>query len=274
MQYSEKNEDFRCVTSLTPTVCELCGVRTPAQNGDTPIESVIQAAENELHGEKIEKMLIFAPDAVGIQLWDKFPEEISKVQSLAPVRVPIRVVMPSVTPVCFASMYSGAMPEVHGIREYAKPVLTCETLFNVFPEAGKNTAICAVNACSIDTIFRRRPITYISTVSDKAAVDFTDSLLKEYDYDFILTYATDYDAVMHHTAPFAPEAITAFKTDIASFQRLVELTDTIWAGYNRLIIWSPDHGSHTAENGHGIHGKDIPEDMLVYHFYRIKAKNK
>ncbi len=80
---------------------------------------------------------------------------------------------------------------------------------------------------------------------------------------------------MHHTEPFAPEAITAFKTDVASFQTLVALTDKIWKGYNRLIIWTPDHGSHLNPNtNHGTHGADMPEDTLIYHFYRIKAAER
>ena len=299
MIFPENESDFLCITSLTPTVCDLCNVRRPAQCGAEPIKAVIEAAEKELNGGKIEKMLIFAPDAVGIQLWEKYPEEQRKVESLAPIRVPVKSVMPSVTPVNFGSMYSGALPEVHGIREYAKPVLTCETIFNVFPEAGKKTAICAVNGCSIDTIFRRRPVTYISTLSDADALTFTETILNNCSFntgikgfegfdqefsedilnnrsfDFILCYATDYDSVMHHTQPFAPEAITAFKTDVQSFQRLVALTDKVWKGYNRLVVWSPDHGSHlNPATNHGTHGADIPEDTLVYHFYRIKAAEK
>ncbi|MBQ7649349.1 MAG: hypothetical protein IJS15_00235 [Victivallales bacterium] len=271
MIFPENESDFLCITSLTPTVCDLCGVRRPAQCGAEPIKAVMDAAARELDGGKIEKMLIFAPDAVGIQLWEKFPEEQAKVESLAPIRIPIQSVMPSVTPVNYGSMYSGAMPEVHGIQEYAKPVLTCETLFNVFPEAGKKTAICAVNGCSIDTIFRKRPVTYISTRTDADALAFTENILNNCDYDFILSYATDYDSVMHHSEPFAPEAITAFKTDVTSFQKLVALTDKFWKNYNRLIVWTPDHGSHLSpKTNHGSHGADMPEDRLIYHFFRIK----
>ena len=274
MNYPENDSDFRCITCLTPTVCQLCGVRLPAQNGDTPIQAVLDAAKKELGDEPVEKMLIFAPDAVGIQLWEKYPENLPRVQNLAPVRVPIRSVMPSVTPVNFASMYSGALPEVHGIQEYAKPVLTCETLFNVFPECNKKTAICASNGCSIDTIFRKRKITYISSRTDAESFNFTEMLLRNYDYDFILDYMGDYDSIMHKTAPFAPEAIRAYEICIETFEKLVQITDEVWKGYNRLVIWSPDHGSHLRDNGHGTHGSDLPEDLLVYHFYRVKKGTK
>ena len=117
MNFPEKPDDFRCVTALTPTVCDLCGVRRPAQCADEPIAAVMAAAAKALAGQKVEKLLLFAPDAVGIHLWERFPEKLAAVEALAPVRVPTRVVMPSVTPVCFASMFSGALPEVHGIQQ-------------------------------------------------------------------------------------------------------------------------------------------------------------
>ena len=49
--------------------------------------------------------------------------------------MPMLSVMPSVTPVCFASMYTGVMPDVHGIKFYTKPVLKIETFFDVLIKA-------------------------------------------------------------------------------------------------------------------------------------------
>ena len=274
MLYPEPDSSFRCVTSLTPTVCDLCGIRRPAQCGDEPVAAVLQAAQELLHGEKIDKVLIFAPDAVGLHLWEKFPGEREQVESLAPLRVPVRVVMPSVTPVCFGSMFSGALPEVHGIREYAKPVLTCETLFNVFPEAGRKTAIAAVNGCSIDTIFRRRPVTYISTIKDADTLAFSEHLLRNPEYDVLLSYAYDYDHESHAAGPFSERALAAFQADLASFRKLSALADEAWADHNRLVVFAPDHGQHEATPGRGSHGLDIPEDMLVYHFYAIRPARR
>ena len=64
--------------------------------------------------------------------------------------------VPPVTPVCFASMYSGLLPEKHGIKEYIKPVLKCRTVFDVVSEKGKKCAIvfsiiCGVNGVSPDS---------------------------------------------------------------------------------------------------------------------------
>lgn len=57
--------------------------------------------------------------------------------------------MPSVTPVCFASMYSGVMPEIHGIMRYEKPVLKIKTVFDALAAAGKRCAIVSTEGDSI-----------------------------------------------------------------------------------------------------------------------------
>ena len=275
MNIKEPLDTFRCVTSFTPTVCTLAGARIPAQCQDTPLEAVIAEAEKQLGpGEKVEKMLIFAPDACGIHLWDRFPEKMPEVESLAPLRVPIKVVMPSVTPVCFGSMYSGATPEIHGIREYAKPVLTVETIFNTFPEANLKTGIASVNGCSIDSIFRKRKITYISTTSDEESHQFTKQLMQDPAYSIVLSYVTNYDHFAHATGPFGDEALKWFFTCIDYFRECSEWLDTYWGNYNRLLVWCPDHGQHENSPGHGTHGSDMPEDLYVYHFYSIRKANR
>jgi predicted AlkP superfamily pyrophosphatase or phosphodiesterase len=53
------------------------------------------------------------------------------------VEIPFSTVMPSVTPVCFGTMYTGAQPQVHGIQAYVKPVITIDTIFDAFIRNGK-----------------------------------------------------------------------------------------------------------------------------------------
>ena len=74
--------------------------------------------------------------------------------------------------------------------------------------------------------------------------------------------------------PFADEAIAALDRNIAAFQQFSAWIDEYWGGYNRLLVWCPDHGAHESAPGRGAHGTDMPEDLLVYHFYSIRAKNK
>ena len=54
--------------------------------------------------------------------------------------------------------------------------------------------------------------------------------------------------------------------------RIVYMFGEFYAAQNRTLVFVPDHGGHLVEENTGIHGFDIPEDMLVSHYYRLKAK--
>jgi len=138
------------IGQLTPTVCALGGVRAPRQCEAVPIEAVVSAAAKIIPEGRVGKFLIYNPDAVGDDLWRRYPKIMAPAISDGDIKLSCASVMPSVTPVCFASIYSGASPEVHGIRKYEKPALSVETLFDVFAGAGRKVAIVSRNECSID----------------------------------------------------------------------------------------------------------------------------
>lgn len=258
-----------CITELTPTLCTLFGVRIPARSTENCISSVMDYAQKTLGGEKVEKALVYAPDGIGNILFEKYPEMFAGLAGAAPLRTLLRATMPSVTPVCFGSMFSGALPEVHGIREYSKPVLSCDTIFDVFPAASKKVAIVSNTQCSIDMIFRSRNVDYFSFMEDLRPCEFTGYLLEKYDYDLIICYNPIYDSVMHKTSTDSPEALAACAKSIEFFMHLTKIFDKRWESKNRVSVFAPDHGAHNNEDGRGTHGKDIPEDMLVNHFYRV-----
>jgi hypothetical protein len=121
----------------------------------------------------VSKFLVFAADAIGMQMNIAHPEDFSDVEKYASVVIPLRAVMPAVTPVNYASMFCGVPPAIHGIQAYEKPVLSVETIFDVMAAAGKNVAIVAVTDSSIDRIFRNRPIDYFSEIDDERVLDRT-----------------------------------------------------------------------------------------------------
>ena len=261
------------IADLTPTVCRLMNVRFPEQCGATDIAAVTdQAARLTGDDGRIEKTLIFCPDAAGELQRKTMPEVFDKVERLAGFRFLSSAVMPSVTPVCFASIFSGASPEVHGIQKYEKPVLSVETLFDVLAEEGKEVAILSVNTCSIDMIFRKRNVDYFSFRDDSKTHEFTRMLLAADKYDVILSYYTDYDALSHKYGNFSPEATSALTTAADYFETLVADTEKYWSKYNRAIIWAPDHGNHMVDEKSAGHGQNIADDMIVNHYYRIKSK--
>ncbi len=260
------------VGDLTPTLCALHGVEPPEVCGGDPIAQIIDQAAHLMGGEgKNQRTLIFAPDAVGEIHRQHYPEELARVERLAGFRIPSSSVMPSVTPVCFATIFSGASPKVHGIQKYEKPVLKIPTLFDVFAASGKRVAVVSANTCSIDMIFRGRDIEYFSTRNGTGSFELTRLLLREDRYDLVVCYFGDYDHMSHVTGPDSPESVAELRRAVSYFERLVEDTEREWAKYNRAVVWSPDHGNHPVDETHGAHGSNIPEDMVVNHFYRLRG---
>jgi len=179
--------------------------------------------------------------------------------------------MPPKTPVCFASMFTGAPPEVHGIRKYERPVLTCDTLFDALARAGKRAAIVAVKDCSMDIIFRNRPIDYFTEDDDQQVTGRALELVRDDKHDFIVAYNQEYDDTLHRTRHDGPEALAAARRHVETFERLLQATEESWAAHGRVLIFAPDHGAHfDSAKGKGDHGEDIPEDMDVLHFWRVR----
>ena len=260
------------IGDLTPTVCALFGVPEPADCGAFGVAAVVDQAEH-MTGKSggISRGLIFCPDAVGEVHRQKYPEKLARVEKLAGFRIPAASVMPSVTPVCYGTIFSGASPEVHGIRKYEKPVLTVQTLFDVFADAGKEVAIVSVNNCSIDTIFRCRKVDYFSFRTDAQSFEMTKKLIAENKYDLIICYYTSYDHLSHKHGPYAPVSEESLETAVCYFEELTALTDQAWQKYDRVTAWIPDHGNHVVDEHSGTHGTNTAEDMVVNHFYRLRS---
>ena len=117
------------ITQTASTVAELMGF-SMGPEADQANQLVLDKAANLLGGRKVERALLYNPDAVALWLYQKYTDLFEQVVMNSSMALPIRSVMPSVTPVCFASMYSGLLPEKHGIQAYVKPVLTVETFFD------------------------------------------------------------------------------------------------------------------------------------------------
>ena len=272
-KYMEQYSVDNSIGDMTPTVCALMGVEEPSCCGGTPIAAVVDQAFRVTGKEgRMEKILIFCPDAVGEVHRQKYPEKLARVEKLAGFRFKSASVMASVTPVCFATIFSGASPEVHGIKTYAKPVLTIETLFDVLAKAGKNVAVISRGGCSIDKIFRNSDVDFFSLRTDEAIHKLTRKLLEDSDYDVIVSYFMDYDDFSHKFGPYAEKPVNALETGVQYFETLVSDVDKYWKDFDRAVIWAPDHGNHVIDETSGGHGSNIPEDMVVNHFYRIRSK--
>jgi hypothetical protein len=167
-------------------------------------------------------------------------------------------------------MFTGALPHVHGIQKYERPVLKCDTLFDALIRAGKKVAIVAVKNCSVDLIFRNRELDYFSEEYDAQVTESALDVLNSGKHDFILAYHQEYDDTLHRTTPQSPEAIQAMNNHIQSFDIIARAFHDSWKSYNRVILFASDHGAHIdKDTGKGTHGDDIPEDMHIQHFFGV-----
>ena len=108
------------IASLTPTICHLLGINPPDVSGEPPLDMVTSIARED--SLPLKKCLIIAQDAIGAHLWKAYESDLCKILPLVPLRVPLHSVFPPVTPVCFASIFTGAQPEVHEIQSFIKPI--------------------------------------------------------------------------------------------------------------------------------------------------------
>lgn len=270
--YRKKYNTLYSIGDLTATICELFGVEAPASCGAYSIAPVVDHAGKVMGEGKMEKAVLFCADALGEHQREYFPEIFRKIEKTAPFCMECVSVMPSVTPVCYGTIFTGASPAVHGIQRYEKPVLSVETLFDALIKGGKSVAIVSCNECSIDRIFRQRRIDYFSLRSDQLAFEWTMELIRRNEYDLIVCYMGDYDSTMHKTGCFSEEAKAQALLAAERFERLAEAMDEYYKAYNRTLVFVPDHGGHDVDDGHGTHGMDVAEDMLVSHCYRLREK--
>jgi len=241
------------------------GIEPPSVSSAPALEQVLERAS-----VAVERVLVYGADAIGRVFLNHHPDLKKRLVAATDIQVELRAMLPPKTPVCFASMFTGAMPEVHGIRKYERPVLTCDTLFDALARAGKRAAIVAVKDCSMDIIFRNRAIDYFTEADDAAVLERTLQLLRDGRHDFIVSYNQEYDDTLHRTRHDGPEALAAARRHVETFVRLWQATEELWSGYSRALLFVSDHGAHyDAAKGKSDHGEDIPEDMDVIHFWRF-----
>ncbi|MBE6611161.1 MAG: hypothetical protein E7632_01605 [Ruminococcaceae bacterium] len=259
-------------TSLTALCADICS----CMNVEPPKEAEPSLGKlKELCGGKVcDRIVMYNPDAQAQWLVEKYPEIFRPVTERASLAYPMAAVMPSVTPVCFATMYTGAYPEKHGIQKYEKPVLKIDTIFDAMIRAGKKCAIVAMERCSIAEIFlEREEVDYYILPSAKDCNEKVVlkglELIREDKYDFLVIYNGAYDSMMHATYPEAPEAMEWLVHHAGAYARIYDTVKEAYKGHTTLVGYATDHGVHTNEAGRGTHGANIPEDINITHFYDV-----
>lgn len=260
-------QDVFCPIKLTGVAALLCGalgLEKPESAGE-PIEILTKLTE----GKDVDRVFMYNPDAVALWVFEKYTELFTRVMLNSDVTLPLQTVMPSVTPVCFATMYTGAEPEVHGIQSYTKPVIRIDTVFDVFIRNGKKPCIVSTGNDSMSKIFLERDMDYFIVETPDEANEKALELIKEDKYDLICVYNGNYDGRMHRVGPEGEEAIDALKHNIKAYETFAKAIRENWKNHKTLLGFAPDHGCHEIDGGAGSHGLMMPEDMNIIHFYKV-----
>ena len=254
------------IRSVCPTVAALFGL---APFTDAPVMDEVLSL---LPGKRADRVLMYNPDAVAWWIYEKARALFSPAFENDPLVLRMESVMPSVTPVCFASMYSGLMPADHGIKSYTKPTLTVKTLFDALIEAGLKPAICSTGTDSISLIFKNRNMDYFIFDTPEEVNDRAEELIRENRHDLIVAYNGNYDGTMHRCGPEGEESLEALSQNAAAWRRLCLAASEGWAGLRWASAFAPDHGCHALPDGRGSHGEDREEDMNVVHMWTCSER--
>ena len=259
-------QDVYCPLSLAgvaASVTNALGVAPPKEAA--PALSAI----GELVNGTVDRVLMYNPDAIALWLFEKYTPYFLPVMRHTQLTLPLRTVMPSVTPVCFATMYTGTTPDVHGIQKYEKPVLQTDTVFDALLRAGKKPCIVSTGRDSMSMIFREREMDYYIVDTPDEANAKAAELIAADEYDLIAVYNGNYDSMMHKNGPEGEASLAALQHNAAAFDFLAQQVRAHLQTHRTLIAFAPDHGCHEIDGDCGSHGLDMPEDMNIIHFYGI-----
>lgn len=255
-----------CITQTAATVLTLFGGKKGTQMAE-PDQRVLEQAEKSWGSKGCDRVFMYHPDAVAMWIYEKYRPRFAELEKRAQLRLPMRSVVPPVTPVAFASMYSGLQPAQHGIMKYEKPVLRAETVFDRLPEAGKRAAIVSTQGDSISLIFLERQVDYFIYPTKQECNEKAMELIKEDSHDLIVLYNGDYDYHMHRRTPEGKRALQALDENIATWCGIYDHISKCWKGHRSALAFAPDHGCHRMLGVLGTHGKEEPCDMNIMHFY-------
>jgi predicted AlkP superfamily pyrophosphatase or phosphodiesterase len=215
-----------------------------------------------------DRIVMYHADAVPMYIYQKYTHIFAPVLRHIEITVPFLSTVESVTPVSHASMYTGVEPEVHGIKTYIRPCLTCDTLYDAFIRQGKRCAVVAMEDSSFLHIFKDRDMDYFELQTAEEVVDKACDLIRKDEHDLISIHVFTYDNFAHHFGPESITALDAIVYEAEQFDRLIKGIKEGWTGSHKTLYgYAPDHGQHEIQNMKGVHGSMLPEDMNVIHFY-------
>ena len=246
----------------------------PPKEAAPACKELTEPVDRKLNGQKVDRIIMYNPDAIAQWVFEKYHDMFQDILSLTDIALPFAAVMPSVTPVCFGTMYTGSQPEIHGIRSYVKPVIKIDTIFDALIRNAKKPAIVCTENDSLSKIYLERDMDYFFYDSADKINQKAGELILKGEHDFIVIYNGNYDSTMHKFGPESEEALTALQANIKAYYNFLKLAKESSKDKNTLVGFAMDHGCHEIDGNCGSHGLDMEEDLNIVHLYKLFRSEK
>jgi predicted AlkP superfamily pyrophosphatase or phosphodiesterase len=252
--HSSTMPDMRCVA---PTVSRALGVRPPSSSERGPHYEVVSTLK------ATDRLVVVVVDAFGYSTWKAVKELTPCFNTLHAVHGAfIDSMMPTITPVNFATMLTGASPANHGITNREQP-LALETVFHALRGEGMTSATAARAMSSLGILISPhadRPGIAASNTDDEVTRIALKAL--EGEASLLWVQLLDVDDAGHAHGPLSQEGYDAASRADSNLRKI--LGSAHRGGYSAIVL--ADHGQHTVEKEgrvQGTHGTDMPQDIVV-----------
>jgi len=250
------------LTCVAPTAAQVLGLPRPRNAEGEALEQVVA----DLRG--LQRLAIVILDGLGMATWRAAQDHTPVLNRLASSHlVELQSVRPPVTPVCLATIATGATPETHGVQEREDP-FKAETIFEVVREAGRTSGVAGGAACSAARVLGRwsdvtRRLAGNDEERDDLILAASLRILAEDRPDLFFTQFVALDSASHKHGPFTPQAAEAAGALDGRFGRL--LAGLREGGYGILAL--ADLGQHPIDpprsGKRGWHDGTVEDDMVV-----------
>ena len=249
----------RSMTDVAPTVSAVLGLPVPSRACGSPLESAASALAGAA------RVAVLVPDGLGLYAWNLWRSEMPFLEGLrAAAGVTLASVMPSITPVNFATMVTGADPDGHGIRSFHDD-FACETLFDVVRASGGKSAGIGFGGYTGSELLGRSADIWgkVDGGTDDAIANAILEIAGRSRPEFLIAQLGRVDDAFHRHGPSSSEVVPMLRETDRRLRLVVERL----AGFDYGILILADHGHHDVDEPslglRGTHGTESPEDCLV-----------
>ncbi len=257
------------LTAVAPTIAAAFGLPAPKEAVSPPIDTVCASLG------RCERVALIVLDAFGVALWEHARRLTPHFNGLAEQHLlRLESVSPPVTPVCFATLASGAAPQVHQLRD-RRDELRAQTVFQVLREAGLTSAVVGQDRSSARLVWSRFAdyARVAGSNTDDELLDLCLRVVEQRNPNLLATQLLDIDDAGHAHGPFSARTVEAIGLTDARLARLCSFL----GGRGYAVLVTADHGQHdrgpdpTTGAKKGTHNGSTWQDFLVPLTWQVQA---